>query len=313
MSKRKAFTLVELLVVISIIALLMAILMPSLTKVRAAAQKIVCASHMKDLALGNEVYANQWDGYYLPCFDGSNEGPEGTTVTPGGIGGPGIWMSNTDFREIIGYEGAKTKTDDEGDTYTTIMPAQFSCPSNRVARKGDVGYTKTLASYGYNMTEWDGDQREDYYKMSAADMTDPIVSRYYYWGHQIAKIRRPSQKLSFVDSVEWLSKWPSANYFDGWDKEGHKNNDHYNDIGNDNLGVSNLYFEGPTIYRHAEGTNIAFYDGHVAYMKKAKVWINKSDEDTREKQGWAATPKYSDMWVADEDVIVDDNKYLTKP
>ena len=71
MSKRKAFTLVELLVVIAIIALLMSILMPSLAKVRELAQRIVGATRQKDIELGNEVYANKWDGTYVPIVDGS--------------------------------------------------------------------------------------------------------------------------------------------------------------------------------------------------------------------------------------------------
>ncbi len=32
---------------------------------------------------------------------------------------------------------------------------------------------------------------------------------------------------------------------------------------------------GPTIYRHSEGANVAFYDGHVSYMKKQEILITK--------------------------------------
>lgn len=30
---------------------------------------------------------------------------------------------------------------------------------------------------------------------------------------------------------------------------------------------------GPTLYRHSNRANLAFYDGHVAAMPKEKVWI----------------------------------------
>lgn len=55
-NKRDAFTLVELLVVISIIALLLSILMPSLAKVREMAKRTVCASQLHNMSLGLITY-----------------------------------------------------------------------------------------------------------------------------------------------------------------------------------------------------------------------------------------------------------------
>ena len=51
-----AFTLVELLVVISIIALLLAILMPSLQKAREQTRKVICGSRLHQAALAIAVY-----------------------------------------------------------------------------------------------------------------------------------------------------------------------------------------------------------------------------------------------------------------
>jgi prepilin-type N-terminal cleavage/methylation domain-containing protein/prepilin-type processing-associated H-X9-DG protein len=59
----KGFTLVELLIVVAIIALLIAILLPSLNKARAAAEQIACLSYMKNWHLANKMYASNYNDF----------------------------------------------------------------------------------------------------------------------------------------------------------------------------------------------------------------------------------------------------------
>jgi prepilin-type N-terminal cleavage/methylation domain-containing protein len=54
---RRAFTLVELLVVISIIAVLLAILMPSLQKAKQQAQSVICKTRIRDIGKALSLYA----------------------------------------------------------------------------------------------------------------------------------------------------------------------------------------------------------------------------------------------------------------
>ncbi|MFW6038943.1 MAG: type II secretion system protein [bacterium] len=59
-----AFTLVELLVVVSIIALLVALLLPALKAAREQARRVSCASNLRQIHLGVELYAEDHDGWY---------------------------------------------------------------------------------------------------------------------------------------------------------------------------------------------------------------------------------------------------------
>ncbi|MHC4595325.1 MAG: type II secretion system protein [Planctomycetota bacterium] len=58
----KGFTLIELLVVIAIIALLMAILMPALQRVKKQARSVACLSKLKQWGMFFAMYAEDYSG-----------------------------------------------------------------------------------------------------------------------------------------------------------------------------------------------------------------------------------------------------------
>ncbi len=63
---RSAFTLVELLVVIAIIASLASLLLPVLSRGNAAAKGIRCASNLRQLGIGAQMYFDDHDGQTFP-------------------------------------------------------------------------------------------------------------------------------------------------------------------------------------------------------------------------------------------------------
>ena len=62
------FTLVELLVVISIIALLVSILLPALNKAREAGKRIVCATNVRAIYMATYYYFLDYDGRYPGAY-----------------------------------------------------------------------------------------------------------------------------------------------------------------------------------------------------------------------------------------------------
>jgi prepilin-type N-terminal cleavage/methylation domain-containing protein/prepilin-type processing-associated H-X9-DG protein len=68
---RSGFTLVELLVVIGIIAILIAILLPSLTAARERAKRVACANNLRTFGQAITLYANQNKGR-VPMHEGAS-------------------------------------------------------------------------------------------------------------------------------------------------------------------------------------------------------------------------------------------------
>jgi prepilin-type N-terminal cleavage/methylation domain-containing protein/prepilin-type processing-associated H-X9-DG protein len=91
MSKRRGFTLIELLVVVAIIALLIAILLPSLGRAKANAVRVKCAAVLKQWSTVINMYAQeQYDMFGVQWQEGPVTAPSGnkhvwTSVSPGSV------------------------------------------------------------------------------------------------------------------------------------------------------------------------------------------------------------------------------------
>jgi len=88
---RRPFTLIELLVVVAIIAVLASMLLPALSRARAQARRISCASNLKQLSLGHTMYASDFGDWYPMGHDVAQAGLSvwtGDDPLPTGYWGP---------------------------------------------------------------------------------------------------------------------------------------------------------------------------------------------------------------------------------
>ena len=97
---RKGFTLIELLVVVAIIAILAAMLLPSLSRARDRARMIQCASNLRQLGLAVNAYAGDWDGSF-PMHTTANFtwGPKIYAYAPS----KPMWVCPKDTRPLLSF------------------------------------------------------------------------------------------------------------------------------------------------------------------------------------------------------------------
>lgn len=230
----RGFTIVELLVVISILSLLMSILIPMLARARGLAKTAVCTSNLRQLGMAFILYANDYDDYTMPTLGQSR------TYWWGQILSDGIDHTKGFVWPYLQSALAKNSA--------------YECPSQRYGSyqlqgkpPGEPDHPKWITStYGYN----------GYYLCPPASGWRNIKDRPW---QKITTVRGPSYVITFADTLinlDLAGKSPVLKNValldppylyktSGWEK---------------NLCPT-------TCFRHKDKANVVFVDGHCEGME----------------------------------------------
>ncbi len=271
------FTLVELLVVISIIALLIALLLPALAAARRAADSVLCLSNERQLGLAVIQYQADYQGQR--CNYGENNSalnmPGGNTwvhfytpyIVPGGLNtNPALGMVDSSPNTALVCPS------------TQVMKLPTTALDWAGAGSASVAWHyETGANWNGASTRWWCSYAYNGYLYNQATWNYIKWMQPYAWPTHSVSYDRSKIPL-FLDSIFWQT-WPESNQF----PDSHLNNLNPNPTPAaapgtaqyaDNLdsGPQTDGFEYDAMLRHGDGVNVVFLDGHAEYVALPDLW-----------------------------------------
>lgn len=284
MRARRGFTLIELLVVIAIIALLMALLLPAIQKVRAAADRMLCQSNMRQLTIALHMYHDDHGGK-LPI-------PFTTATAPGGY----TYYSQNwqmDIQPYIEQDAIKAQwnpllANNEGTNLVQMAKpiAILKCPASPSALVEDFNQANNVF-YGSPANPIYKAGVSDYFCSSNSQAFSPALPGIMpYQSPPVASSFKSvadglSHTILLVEMgggpVRYLSKLRTptgerSHFHGNWGENNRLSLRKFNDAGTVSGGgncVINCSNVGSNLYCwHPSGSNAAFGDGSVRFINE---------------------------------------------
>ena len=142
---RRGFTLIELLAVVAILAILIALLLPTLNGAREISRALQCKNNLRNLAAGYLLYSQDFNGYGMPMveYEGTPSNPSDTVNHTHGRWWTDAYMPRY-IPRIASYRVAGS---------SRAPPDSYHCPTTwqDIHPKANFGWS---SSYSYN--DWIG-------------------------------------------------------------------------------------------------------------------------------------------------------------